>query len=249
LINFASCILQHASRHHAGQELFVQIISARCLSDEAGSVDFSVTAASNIAVVYMEQDKLDSAEEFARKALTPEMPARRPFAAANLALLYYRRGDYHTARKYREILESSPTREFQKWIAVQALVLRGLCSVGEQLWDLAAQIERELASYTPVDALPIDPSTVHEFVGQVIAVRKGASEAESYLLAKSAKTVRFDYLAAARLALLATNYFGRDKTARVEAIVAPIMDRASRYGATAVARQASRILASFLSTG
>jgi DNA-binding SARP family transcriptional activator/tetratricopeptide (TPR) repeat protein len=215
------------------------------LSNETGSVDFSLPTACNLAVVYMEQDRLDLAEEWASRALGPEMAAQRPFVAGNLALICYRRGDYQLARKYVEILENSPTRKFQKWIAVQALAFRGLCSLGEADWDLALQIERELAHSTEFETLPVDISTIHEFVGQVIAYRDGAEQAEAYLLDKSAAARRFDYLAGARLALVATRYFQPSSRAeRVKAIAGEILERTSKHGAVAVANQASRILQS-----
>jgi tetratricopeptide (TPR) repeat protein len=214
------------------------------LNEEVGSTESSIVAASNLGVVYVEQGDVDSAEIFIRRALGPGMPDLRPFAAGNLALLYYRRGDYNTVRKYIEIMENDPTRDFQKWIPRQALVFRGLCSVGEQDWETAVQIHRELASLEEVDALPMDLSTVHEFIGQVIAVGDGAAKAESYLLEKSAKAIKFDYLAGARLALLATSYFECGQHDRIESIATPILDRATKFGAIAVARQATRVLES-----
>jgi hypothetical protein len=132
----------------------------------------------------------------------------------------------------------------QKWIAVQALAFRGLCSVGEDDWNLALQIERELLRWTQLEAAPVDLSTIHEFVGQVIAHREDAQQAEIYLLQKSAEAMKFDYCAAARLALLATKYFQPGKPERVKAIAGPILERSSAYGAVALATQASRVLQS-----
>jgi tetratricopeptide (TPR) repeat protein len=219
------------------------------LLEDTGSVDLGMTTMSNLSCAYMDQNRLEAAEEVARNALAAASPRTKAFALANLALVAYRRNDIEGTRKYLEMMQGSTVRDSHKWIPAAVLALTGNCLAVERNWDEVVRYGNELIELSPTDEFPTDLSTVHGLIAHVLAITDSPARAVAYLLEKSAAIGRFDWIAAARLAVLAAEYALPTDVERARAIVTPILERATENGAIAVACEARAVLARVVNGG
>jgi DNA-binding SARP family transcriptional activator/tetratricopeptide (TPR) repeat protein len=199
----------------------------------------------NCAVLRLEQDRLDEAEEHARAAMHATPSARRAYSFGNLALISLRRGDLEGVRHYVAALLETHATNPQTWIPVHASALLGLADIVAGDAAAAALRAAAVARAAENGRGVGDTSHIHILCARVdFAAGRRAAALERLSVAADDLTRR-DFLSGSRLRLEWARLMLSSSNAspEVAAIVQEIRDTASIKGAVLLGLDAADVLA------